>query len=120
MTISDEFVSHVLDLVSEFGSVTAKPMFGGHGLYRDGIIFAIVVKGTLYFKADDISRSRFTEKGLSRFTYLRKGKECAMSYYLAPEEALEDRNEFCDWARDAFEAALRSRNQVGAYNPAAR
>lgn len=109
MTITDEFVSHLLDLLFEFGVVTAKPMFGGHGIYRDGIIFAIVVKGALYFKADDISRSRFTDIGLSRFAYLRKGKECAMSYCLAPEEVLEDRDELYGWARDAFEAALRSR-----------
>jgi len=105
----DVFVSHVLDLLKDFGSVTAKPMFGGHGIYRDGIIFAIVVKGALYLKADDTTRSRFTKKGLTRFTYLRKGKECAMSYYLVPEEALEDRDELCDWSREAFEAALRSR-----------
>jgi len=118
MTITDEFVSHVLDLLCDFGSVTARPMFGGHGLYREGIIFAIVVKGALYLKADDATRFRFTEKGLSCFTYLRKGKECAMSYYLVPEEALEDRDEFCDWSWDAFEAALRSRNQVDAPNTA--
>ncbi len=111
MTIIDGFVLHVLDLLSDFGHVTAKPMFGGHGIYRDGIIFAIIVKGSLYLKADNISRSRFTEKGLTRFSYLREGKECAMSYYLAPEEALEDEELLCDWAREAFAAALRSRKQ---------
>ena len=111
MTGKSEYVSHVLDLLQDFGEVTAKPMFGGYGIFRDGIIFAIVVKDRLYFKADDTNRPRFIEKGLGRFTYLRKGKECAMSYYLAPAEALEDSEIVCDWARDAFDAALRSRSR---------
>ena len=110
MADKGEYVSHVLDLLQDFGTVTAKPMFGGYGIYRDGIIFAIVVRGTLYFKADDTNRSRFIEKGLDCFTYLRKGKAYSMSYYLAPDEALEDSEALCDWAREAFDAALRSRN----------
>lgn len=36
-------------------------MFGGDGLFRDGIMFAIVLKGGLYFKVDDVSRIHFTK-----------------------------------------------------------
>ncbi len=111
MINQNEYLSHVIDLLQAFGDVCARPMFGGYGIYRDGIIFAIVVKDKLYFKADDTNRPRFIEKGLGRFTYLRKGKECAMSYYLAPAEALEDSEILCNWARDAFDAALRSRSR---------
>ncbi len=109
MINKDDYVSHVLDLFRDFDSVTARPMFGGHGLYRDEIIFAIVVKGALYFKADDSTRTRFLEKGLAPFTYMRKGKQCSMSYYLAPEEALEDAEVLIDWAQEAFEVALRAK-----------
>lgn len=85
-----------MDLLNEFDSITVKPMFGGHGLYQNGVIFAIIVKGALYFKADDISRSKYTEKGLTRFAYQRKGMKCTLSYYLAPEETLEDKDELYD------------------------
>lgn len=115
-----EYVSHVLDLLQDFGTVTAKPMFGGHGIYRDGIIFAIVVRGTLYFKADDTNRSRFIEKGLDCFTYIRKGKACSMSYYLAPDEVFEDSEELCGWAREAYAAALRARKPLAVSTPAGR
>ena len=120
MAGNGEYVSHVLDLLQDFGAVTAKPMFGGWGIYRDGIIFAIVVRGTLYFKADDTNRPRFIEKGLDCFTYMRKGKTCSMSYYLAPDEVLEDSDELCDWAREAYAAALRARKPLVVSSPAAR
>jgi len=120
MACKGEYVSHVLDLLQDFGTVTAKPMFGGHGIYHDGIIFAIVVNGALYFKVDDTNRSRFIEKGLDHFTYMRKGKECAMSYYLAPEETLDDSEVLCDWAREAYAAALRARKPLAVSTPAGR
>ncbi len=115
-----EYVSHVLDLLQGFGTVTARSMFGGHGIYRDRIIFAIVVRGTLYFKADDANRSRFIEKGLDCFTYIRKGKVCSMSYYLVPDEVFEDSEALCDWAREAYAAALRARKPLAVLTPAGR
>ena len=40
MPLSDEFLAYVLDQFSLWGDVTARKMFGGAGLYRDGKMFA--------------------------------------------------------------------------------
>jgi len=98
-----------LDILADFGKVRAKAMFGGFGIYRGDIFFAIVVDDTLYIKADDMNRQLFEDKGLLRFSYNRKGKKCYMSYYMVPEEAMEDKDELYFWASKGYEAALRSK-----------
>jgi DNA transformation protein len=111
MPAKNTFIPYLLEMLDGFGPVTARAMFGGHGIYRGDIIFAIVVDDTLYIKADDKNRQLFEKKGLPRFSYKRKGRDCSMSYYMAPEEALEDRDELCYWATSGYEAALRSKKK---------
>jgi len=109
MAKEDAFVSYLLDMLQEFGPVNAKAMFGGYGIYRDEIIFAIVVDSTLYLKADDKNRTLYEEKGLTRFSYMKNGKECFMSYYMAPEEAIENKDELYYWVRKGYKAAMRAK-----------
>lgn len=97
------------DLFSEFGSVTVKRMFGGEGIFFDGLMIALVDDGTLYLKADPLSAARFTQRGLAQFCYVKRGKAVKMSYYLAPEETLDDPQQMKEWAVLAYQAALRAR-----------
>ena len=71
------------------------------------LMFALVVDDALYLKADEQSRTTFESCGLPRFEYARKGKRVSLSYYLAPGDALEDPLTLAEWARPAFDAALR-------------
>ena len=103
-----EFVSYVVDLMSSIGPVHAKGMFGGHGIYLEGLMFALVADSVLYLKSDEELENEFKEKGLEAFTYNKKGKEYKMSYYQAPEEALEDGEEMNLWANKAYGVALKS------------
>ncbi len=36
-----------------FGPVTVRPMFGGAGIFRDGLMFALIADEVLYLKADE-------------------------------------------------------------------
>jgi DNA transformation protein len=108
MAVSKEFVEHVLDLLSGLGPVTARPMFGGYDLYLEGRVFALLHHDTLYLKADEISRPDFEAAGLPQFRPHVKGKPFPMPYFEAPEDALEDADELCRWARRALEAAYRA------------
>jgi DNA transformation protein len=84
-------------------------MFGGYGVYREGVMFALLAGETLYLKADAENVSRFRDHGLTQFEYLRNGKATKLSYYAAPEIVMEDCTEAARWARLSFEAALRGR-----------
>ena len=105
----NDFVRHILDLLEAFEGVSARRMFGGTGLFRDGLMFGLVFDDTLYFKVDDGNRADYEARALPPFLYERKGKTIALGYRQAPEESLEDEAVLAEWARRAWEAALRAR-----------
>ncbi len=109
MARRSEFVEHVVETMRLFGPVEAKAMFGGWGLYHRGAFFALVAGDTLYLKTDADNRARFEAERLEPFVFEAKdGKKTAMSYRRAPDEALEDPAVMAEWARLAYEAALRA------------
>jgi len=103
-----EFVRSLSEVFERFGRIEARRMFGGHGIYHDGRMFALVAKDTLYLKSDAESVAHFERLKLPAFEYERQGKTAQMSYREAPAEVFEDRDEAAVWARRAWEAALRS------------
>lgn len=102
-----EFTAYVVELMQSIGPVCAKGMFGGHGIFLEGLMFALVADSVLYLKVDKYTENDFKAMGLEPFTYNKKGKEFKMSYFQAPEEALEDREEMNSWATNAYQTALR-------------
>ena len=104
-----EFVSHVVETMRAFGPVTTRAMFGGWGIYHEGAFFALIMEDALYFKGDDENRAEYERAGLAQAIYRsRIGETIAMSYYAAPEEALEDPQVMARWARLGYAAALRA------------
>ena len=104
------FVSHCLELLSPLGRTSSRRMFGGHALYIDGLCMALIIQDTLYLKVDDTHRALFEQAGCKPFTYAGKNDEVhVMSYYTAPEEAMESPAEMQPWARRALAAAVAAR-----------
>ncbi len=102
------FVEHLLELMAGLGPVKARRMFGGHGLFLHGLMFALVAEQTLYFKVDQRTRELFTNRGLQAFTYLKQGKPYRLSYHQAPEEILESADDMRRWAESAYAVAVRA------------
>jgi DNA transformation protein len=82
-------------------------MFGGHGVYHEGLMFALVADDVLYLKADAASAGAFTALGLGPFVYEKNGRKTRMSYYAAPEAIFDDPDVAKEWAERAYAAALR-------------
>ena len=104
----NEFVQNLADVFSLFGPIQTKRMFGGYGIYHDGLMFALVADDELYLKADQRTVAEFVQQQLPQFEYEQRGKRIKMSYYLAPEGIYDDPELARDWATRAFEAALRA------------
>lgn len=105
------FVDYLPEVFSEFGSIALRKMFGGHGVYHQGLMFGLVADDTLYLKVDAASLPLFERDGLPPFVYSdRNGRTATMSYRQAPDEIFDDRELAALWARRAFEAALRAQS----------
>lgn len=107
------------DVFEHFGRVSARRMFGGHGIFHEGRMFGLVSGERLYLKTDEESRAKFEAKGLAPFEYMRSGKLTPTSYLEAPPEIYEDREEAARWARLAWEAVLRKDGAAARQKPAA-
>jgi len=105
----NELLQHCLELLAPLGSLRSRRMFGGWGIYADDIFIAIIAFDQLYLKADDQTRGRFEAVGCPPFQYERQRQVTVMSYYRAPEEAMESPALMRPWAQLALAAALRAR-----------
>jgi DNA transformation protein len=103
-----EFVELAVESLRTFGPVTTRRMFGGWGIYRDGVFFALIAGDTLYFKSDDESRAEFERASPGPFTFEKKGETIVTHYYAVPEDAFEDPRVMARWARLGYAAALRA------------
>ena len=102
-----DFIPFVQELLEGWAPVSARRMFGGHGLYHEGLMFAIVMDQRLYLKADEANRPEFEALGLAPFPYAMKGKEVALSYWAAPDAIFDEPSEAVRWAQSSWDAALR-------------
>jgi len=99
---------HISELFSSFGSVSVRRMFGGAGIFADGLMIGLISNGDIFLKADDESSPAFEREGLKPFTYGAKRKRVVMSYWRMPERLLDDPDELAEWAKTALGAARRS------------
>lgn len=107
----DAFTAFCIELLQPLGAVRTRAMFGGQGVYVDGLFLALIDDGQLFLKADDQTRNQFVAAGCLPFSYEAKdGVSMTMSYFRPPEEAMESPPLLLPWARLALEAALRAAN----------
>jgi DNA transformation protein len=106
MPVSDEYLTYVIDQLECLGPVQARRMFGGAGLYFEGLFFAIVADDVLYFKVDDSNRGDYEAADMGPFKPFAD-KDAVMQYYEVPIDVLENRNTLRDWAGKAVSVAER-------------
>ena len=97
------------EMFASLGPVTVKRMFGGKGVYCQGVIIACEFEGDILLKADAVTAPLFEAAGARRWSYEgRSGKSVAMPYWSVPEDAFDDPEQMAHWVRLALEAGLRA------------
>ena len=108
MAVSAAFRDYLEDLLSGLGPIRIKAMFGGAGVYAGELMFGLITDDTLYIRADAETEAAFSEAGSEPFSYpTRDGQHLTMSYWRAPEEAMENPDTAVEWARLGLDAARR-------------
>ena len=100
----------LIDLFADFGPVTIRKMFSGHGISVDGINFALALRAGLFFRADEVTIPDFEAEGSKPFQYSTRAKTVLVnSYWELPARLLDDSEELAQWARAALAAAQRAK-----------
>jgi DNA transformation protein len=103
MAVSQEYLDFILDQLEEFGSVETKRMFGGVGIFKEGLMFAKIGGDTFRLKVDDTNKEDFVAKGMKPFFSEKKKK--GMPYWEVPVEVIEDKSILAEWANKSYSAA---------------
>ena len=100
----------MLGRLSELGDLSSRPLFGGHGIYWNDVIFGILSGGRLYFKVDEDSKDEYLTRGMGPFR--PNERQTLKSYYGVPPEVLDDREALLSWAREAIRVGQDSQEPV--------
>lgn len=108
VSIHNEFVDYVVELMAGWAGVRVRKMFGGYGVYREELMFALIADDQLYFKTDAANEAEFKRAGSRPFIYVSGTRTVQMSYWSASESSLESAVEMHDWCVSAYAAAMRA------------
>ncbi len=105
----NEFVDYVVGLMAGWAAVSVRRMFGGYGLYREGVMFALSVGDELFIKTDAENLARLERAGSRPFVYRNTSSTVQLSYWSAPPASLDSPAEMKEWCESAYGAALRAK-----------
>ena len=108
MAVSSEYREYVLEQFGRVRPVTARPLFGGIGLYADGLIFGLLADDRTFLKVDDSNRADFEAEGMQPFVP-RGGRP--MKYFELPGELLEEPTALGPWLEKSIQVALDARRR---------
>lgn len=111
MSFSPSYRDFIVEQLSRVVPVSARSMFGGVGLYAQGLFFALIAEDRLYFKVNEATRPDFERLGMEPFRPF--GEDSAMGYYEVPADVLEDPAQLEPWMRKAIDAAAKAKTRKG-------
>ena len=106
--VSETLAQFVIEQLAIDEPIVTRPLFGAIGLYRNGQVFAMAWKGSLYFKVDEASRKDYQAANSHALGYVSEGMDLSLkSFGEVPADVIEDPEALREWARKAFEAATK-------------
>jgi len=98
----------IAELFAPFRPVSVKRMFGGIGIYADGLMFGLVFDGVIYLRVDEASIPSFEREGSVPFVYplaKRHVGRPSRHFWRLPERLYDDPDELAVWAGRALAVA---------------
>ena len=98
MKVSNEYLQFIMQNLDLLGYVTSRAMFGGYGIFHEGVMFALIADDTLYFKVNESNRAMYEQAASKPFPH-------GISYWEVPAELLEEDSKLHEWANISIEIA---------------
>jgi DNA transformation protein len=92
--------------LAALGEITTQAMFGGVGLYWQGVIFGIVFHDRLYLKVDEGSRGDYLARGMEPFR--PNERQTLKAYYEVPPDVIMGDEILLSWVKEAMRAGQAS------------
>jgi len=109
MAARSELLEHLRDQLMPLGDARGRPMFGGYGVYLDGLIIGLIAFDTFYLKVDDENRPDFEAAGSLPFSYdTKSGTNTIGGYWEVPADVLEDSDRLRAWALKSLAVSRRA------------
>ena len=93
-----DYVDYIVDKLAGLGDVHSRAMFGGYGIFHEGLMFALISDDVLYFKVDDTNREMYEKAGSNKFPH-------GISYWEVPTEIFEEQAKLYEWAEISIDIA---------------
>jgi DNA transformation protein len=106
MTVQAQYLAYILEQLARLPSLRSNRMFGGIGLYSDGLFFGLIDDDTLFFKTNDSNIAPYRERQMPRFMPFPDRPEAVLGYHQVPADVIEDAETLVDWARKSVAVAL--------------
>lgn len=111
MPVSPGYRAFVVEQLERLVPITTRSMFGGVGIYSDGVFFAVMDDDQLFFKTDDGNRGRYQDAGMPPFQPM--GPDKPMQYHRVPPELLDEPDRLRPWMEAAIAVARRKKRKKG-------
>ncbi len=109
MAARSELLDHLVDQLAPLGDARGRPLFGGHGVYLDGLIIGIIAFDSFYLKVDDRNRPDFEAAGSAPFSYdTKNGTNTITAYWEVPADVLEESDQLRAWALKSLAVSWRA------------
>ena len=100
-----ELVEFLLSELEDNPAPSAKRFFGGWQILSEGRQFAIIMKGTVFFRVEGPLRAELQDLGSRPFSYTKQGGAVAVPKYMsAPEDLFDDPELLNRWVRRVLTA----------------
>jgi DNA transformation protein len=106
MAVQAQYLAYVLEQLAGLGALRPNRMFGGIGLYSDGLFFGLIDDDTLFFKTSDANIAAYRARSMPKFMPFPDKTGAVMGYHQVPADVIEDAETLVQWARQSVAVAL--------------
>jgi DNA transformation protein len=105
MAVQPRFLDYVLEQLAGLSALRSNRMFGGVGLYSEGLFFGLIDDDTVFFKTGDLNIAAYRARNMPRFMPFPDRPEAVLGYHQVPADVIEDSETLVDWARQSVAVA---------------